>query len=413
VDAPVLPLDANEDASTPPVRLTSAATQSVLEQLRGSPLIASGKLCVVAVDAIAERLGPRWPLRRDLLHEHTQKALSLAVGDGLVHRISETQYIVAQPDAPRAAGQLRCIRALREILARFLGEASVGDVRVHQVTRITEDGVFGQALAPAAVEAAGAREEGIDEAPAPASLDAWSPFATSIGHRVAVSGSLEPIVHLKSSRRIGYRLASRVQRQPAFAALTQAEFQRLAPIDLERIDLATIARGLDRLRVIAAQQKPPSLIVPIANVTLQTRQGRANIIDLLRRARAFVAHGLICELTGVEGAPVATIQEAVASLRPFSLHVIARLRPAAGGDARHLKGVGLDGLSARCHAQTRDELMEAVRSFVRANGFMAKTFLLYQLPSVELARAAAEFGITHATLAPHRLRAVRLDDEPY
>jgi hypothetical protein len=291
---------------------------------------------------------------------------------------------------------------------------AAGDIRAHQVTRSTEDGVFGQPLDPDALEDAGAHEGAAPpETPPAASLDRWSPFATSIGRRVAVSCSLEPVVHLKTSRRIGYRIAARVQRHPDFAALTAAEFQRLAPIDLERIDFATIARGLDRLRPIAAQRKPPTLILPVANLSLQTRRGRATLVDLLRQARAFAEHGVICEVTGAEGAPSAAMQEAVTSLRPLCLRVIARLRVAPGADARHLKGVGLDGLSARCRAQTPAELMDALRSFVQANGYVAGTFMLYQLPSLELARAAAELGITHATLAPHRLKVVRLDDEPY
>lgn len=406
--------DAPDDPA--PLHIVGANAQTILEQFRGSPLLAEGRLSLVGLDAIVERLGPRWALRRDLVYEHAERVLRRELGSqALVQRISETEYIVAQSDLPRAAGHARCLNCLREILNHFLGEALTPDLRVHEVTRITEQGVFGQRLDVSQVEAAEALERskaGQEEAE-PVSFDRWTPFTTSTGQRVGVSCSLEPVLHLRNSGQIGYRVAPRVQHQPGFGALTHREFQRLAPSDIEKIDFATIARALDRVRITAAENKPPTLIIPVSYTTLQSRRGRATIIALLRQARTFVVHGLICEITGMEGAPAGSLQEAVRAILPLCLHVVGRLAEPRIEDARHLVGIGLGGLSARAPRATDDaQLVNWVRTFVRSAGRVSKTLMLYQVNDLREARLVAELGVTHVTFAPQRLKVHFIDEEP-
>jgi len=396
--------------------IVDAGTQAVLEQFRGSALLGAGQLSLVGLEAVAQRLGARWPARRELVYEHAQKVLSKGMGPhALVQRISEAEYLVAEPSLPRAAGQLRCLSCLREILHHFLGEALVGDLQVHEVTRITEDGVFGQRLDVGAVEKAEAAERAsrTEAAAQPATLDRWTPFTTTEGERIGVSCSLEPVLNLRNSDRIGYRIASRVQHQPGFGALTRREFQRLSSADLERIDFATLARGLDRIRSTAAANKPLTLIAPVSYATLQSRRGRATIIALLRQARDFVRHGVICELTGIEGAPAAQLQSTIAALAPFCLHVVGRLSDLAVDDGRHLVDVGLQGVTARCPPLTgAAQFAGWVKQFAKVGARVSRTLMLYQVADMPLATIAGELGVTHVTLMPQRLKVHFIDDEP-
>jgi hypothetical protein len=400
-----------------PLRVTDAGPGPLLEQFRGSPLVATGKLTLVAIDAIAERMKSRWPIRRDLVYEHFERVFRKSVGEqALVQRISETEYIVAQSELSRAAGQFRCLNCLREVLLHFLGAAPESDIRIHEITRIETDGIYGQRIDATEVEAS-QRAERCDaplEGEAPTSLDRWSPFTTARGLGVSVTCALEPVLSLRSADRIGYRIAPRVQTLPALGALTRRQREILSATDLERIDFATIARALDRIRNTAAERRPPTLIVPISCATLQSRRGRGTSIDLLRNGRSFVQHGLICELLGVEGAPIGALREIVSAIAPFCLHVVARMSDAEFGSLAHLVGVGFGGVSVRC--ATRDsnaQFGEWVGRVLRGASCISKTVLLYQVADLGKVATARERGATHATLAPQRLKIHFIDDEPW
>ena len=66
------------------------------------------------------------------------------LGSGFCQKISDTDYVVVQPGSSRLAAHSLCISAMREILEHFLGESLPCDVVVHEVTRITSAGVFGE-----------------------------------------------------------------------------------------------------------------------------------------------------------------------------------------------------------------------------------------------------------------------------
>jgi hypothetical protein len=390
--------------------LDDAGVRTILHQFGGSPLLAAGKLNIVGLDAIAERLGPRWLARRDLVRDHAERVFRQVLGpQALIQRIGETEFVVAQSQTPRLAGQLQCVNCLREILLHVLGEALDADVRVHEVTRVTEDGVFGRRLDVGQVSSA----EAAERLGAPHALDGWSPFPTSTGGRIGVSCSLEPVIQLKNGGQIGYRLASRVQHQPGFDAVTHRELQRMSPADIEQIDVATIVKGLDRLRPIAARDKPPALILSVSHGTMLERRGRAMMLCLLREASELVQHGLICELTEVEAAPAAALQDVVAALEPLCLHVVSRLADIRNEDLRHLEGIGFGGVSARCPDISGDaEFLGYAKQFIRATTAVAKIRLLFQAPDVRRARMAGRLGVSHATLAPQRLKMHLADDEP-
>jgi hypothetical protein len=409
------PVSAGERRSFAPLGLAhlaldDAGVRTILHQFGGSPLLAAGKLNIVGLNAIAERLGPRWLARRDLVREHAERVFRQVLGPlALIQRIGETEFVVAQPQAPRLAGQLQCVNCLREILLHVLGEALDADVRVHEVTRVTEDGVFGRRLDVGQVSSA----EAAERLGAPHAADRWSPFTTQAGGRIGVSCSLEPVIQLKNGGQIGYRLASRVQHQPGFAPVTHRELERMAPADIEQIDSATIVRGLDRLRAVAARDQPPALIISVSYGTMIERRGRAMMLSLLREASEFVQHGLICELTEVEAAPAADLQDVVVALDPLCLHVVGRLADIRNEDLRHLAGVGLGGVSARCPDISGDaEFLGYAKQFIRATNPIAKIRLLYQAPDVRRARMAGRLGVSHATLAPQRLKMRLADDEP-
>ena len=384
-------------------RFNGVGFQVVVEQFQASPLLAEGKVNVIALDAIAERLGGRWAARQALIHDHAEKVLRRELGpDATVQRLNDTEYLVVQPDDTRLAGQARCLNGLRQILLHFLGAAAVADIRVHSVIRITPEGVFGQRLDVDAVEAeqAAASSRGQEEAPCSSKLDRWTPFVTSTGLQVSVTCSLEPVLQLKTYHRIGYRIARRVVRLPDGVSLCSREFERLSQRDLEKIDLATMARGIELVRAATPDSKPSVLVLPVSHAAMQSLRGRATVAALLRQGRKDVHHGLICELFGFNGASIAALLDTIATLRPFCLHVIGHLDAYPAQDIRGLDDTRLNGLSVQCPPDIGDaEFIGWVRSFVNLGRRVSKVLFIDQVPSLGHARLAASLGISHATLA--------------
>ena len=398
-----------------PARFSGVGYQVVVEQFQATPLMAEGKVNVIALDAIAERLGGRWAARQALIHDHAEKVLRRELGpNATIQRLNDTEYLVVQPDDSRLAGQARCLSGLRQILLHFLGAAAVADIRVHSVIRITSEGVFGERLDVDAVEAeyAAASARSQEASACSSSLDRWTPFVTSTGLKVGVTCSLEPALQLKSYRRIGYRVARQVMELPDGALLSRRELEGLAQRDLEKIDLATMARGIELVRSANLNVKPSVLVLPVSQATVQSRRGRALVAALLRQGRRDGQHGLICELFGFNGASIAALLETITALRPFCLHVIGHLDAHPAQDIRGLDATRLNGLSVQCPPDIGDAAFIGwARSFVSLGRRVSKVLFIDQLPSLGHARVAASLGVSHATLALKFTRRLGQDAE--
>ena len=98
-------------------RLTSGDARQALEQLKTTSAVAEGKVCVIALDAIRERMAERWDGRREMVYAHMQQTLRRQLGPhGFFLRISETDFLVTQPEVSALAGQAYCLNCLRDVL---------------------------------------------------------------------------------------------------------------------------------------------------------------------------------------------------------------------------------------------------------------------------------------------------------
>lgn len=378
-------------------RLADSDAVATLEHLQTAGLVAQGRVNIISLQAIADQLGRRWAARRGLVHDHVERSLERQFGgQGLFRRVSDTDYVVCQPEASTLAGQARCLNCLREILHHFLGVAQIADLRVHAITRISSEGIYGEPLDVAAVEAADRTE--IDATPTVAT-DRWSPFVTSSGQRVRVSCALEPVILLKASSKIGYRLVRLVLEMPSDRPLSAAEQRSLSRADIQRIDFATIAWGLDRLRAEGRRARCSSLVLPVSYTTLSSREGRAIVVELFRRAQATVRHGVICEIGDIEGVPTGALTAAAAVIRPFCVYVVGRLNEAPVGRLEGLKGVKLQAVIAECPpGLTGDaEFAGWAKGVLAASRPISRSVMLCQLPSARQLAIAAMLGATHAS----------------
>ena len=406
-------------------RLVSADARQALERIQSSSLLGDGKVCLLALDAVRARLGPRWVARRQMVFEHVEQTLRRQLGGhGFFLRISETDFLVAQPAVSRLAGQAYCLNCLREVLTYFLGEALIDDIVVHEVTSLDRGQVSACRLDTTAVEAeAGAMREA-EPLPPPAespaagtraslfSQDRWTPFVAKDGQHLRASCQLEPVIQLKTYGRIGYRMRRRVLRLPGETPLTAAEQRNLAGGDIEKIDFATLARGLNRIEQEPEGARQPSLILPVSFATLSSARGRTMLAEFFRAAQVNVQQGLICEVCDIEGVPPSALLAATSLMRPFCLFIVGRLTAVPQGGLGALKDAGLQGVSIECPpGLTSDDAFDGfARVVMNAARPVVKAVLMYGLADAHQAAIASLHGATHASFTPMRRKVHYIED---
>jgi hypothetical protein len=386
------------------MRLMSPGIDAALEQFASPEVLEAGKVNLIAMDAVMERFGSRWPSRREQVHDHVHAMLDRQIGARGYHlRISDTDILVCQPDLGRLAGQAFCLRLLREILSHFLGAAEPADVMVHEVLQVSPTGVDARPIDPRAADAA-SDEASISSAAASATpnsvlgrVDVWTPFIASNGCKIDVTCTVDVVVELKGRTPIGLRFRRSVADAVSGREFSPAEVARLSRGDRLRIDLGAMALGLSELRHSENATPPPALILPVSFSSLSNLDDRARVVSAFQEARAYARKGLICELREIEGVPATTLQAAATMIAPFSLFVIGHLEEFTSVDAKVLKEAGLQGISTEWPAYLdKAAFLGWVKRTVAAGKHAARSVLLYRLLLPEHAALSAAVGATHA-----------------
>jgi hypothetical protein len=381
-----------------------------LDRFANSSVLEEGLINLVALDAIVERLGARWEGRREAIYDMAERVLERIIGpNGFFVRVSETDFLVAQPDRSRYAAQASCLRALGEILQHFLGAASHHDLRISEVHSMEDGEIRAAALDPAqtlerhdhesrtAEAVAVSTKEVIDSALL--SLERWSPFVAASGRSVRVSCRLEPVFELKNNGRIGYRLHSQVIDVVTEERLPAAEVSLLSRADLLRIDMATIARGLARIASSADPGRELSLIIPVSYITLSHRNGRALLSQAFAQARAAVARGVICEVASIEDVPQGALLSAISLIKPWVLFIIGYLAGPHVRISAGMKEAGVQALAFTCPPDISGDaaFLSWLTKSIRAAKGATRTVMVYGCSPRQMVLAAAA-GATHASL---------------
>jgi hypothetical protein len=395
-------------------RITAGGSVNVL-RFQESGALAGGQVNIIALDAVVERLGERWQGRREAIYDMVERVLERKVGpNGFFARVSETDFLVAQPDLGPFGAQASCLRSLGEILKHFLGSASHYDLRVRRVTEISDKEIVAVPVDPktvvqgdahearqaaAEVQAAALRAQA-EADPTLLSPERWSPFVGAHGRKIRVSCRLEPVFELKNNGRIGYRLSRAVIDMATDEPLSKVEVSNLSRADHLRIDMATIARGLARVESGSETEQALSLIIPVSYVTLSHQQGRQMLAQALARARQAVLTGVLCEVCDIEGVPQVALLSAVSLIRPWSLFVIGHLSDAMPRAESGMKEAGLQALSFTCplNLDGDAEFLGWVREAIRSAHKVTRSTMVYGCSPRRIAMAGL-MGATHASVA--------------
>ncbi|MBS0296794.1 MAG: hypothetical protein JSR45_10810 [Proteobacteria bacterium] len=404
------PLSPRKDGSLS--RLIDADARSALRALEDSSLVDEGRVNLLGLDAIVRRLGARWPMRREQVHEHVVKVLErrLEAEDYSV-RVSDNDYLVVQPRLGRFAARASCLTIMRELLTHFLGEALPTDLAVREVTALSEAGLEARlvpvaqldadephSFAPAEPQAA-ARPGGDAPLPESRALPARrGVFLASSGRPIAVDCAIEPCFRLSETQHIGFRIDPWVADLENHERLGAEALRRFSTADLEHVDVTALTGGLARLRRDSGGAALPMLLATGSYSTLASRRGRANLLAALREASHGAAHRLICEIRNIEGVPPSMLLDAAVAVRPYCYAVIGRLDAPPDRRVRGISGCGLNGLSFDAHAADHEPLLTEVIAGIAAAKRVARSVILHGLANPDQLAAAGRAGATHASL---------------
>ena len=397
------------------LRLVSPEALDDVERFADHQLIVAGKITIMSLEAVQKSLGDRWQGRRDEVFAFTEAVLARALGARGIHlRVSDSDYFIIHPSLTRLQGQAACLRYLREIQTHFAGNPDHAVSGILQVTKISHGRMEAEPVDAAKVEAMAddpGQDLSIDHGAHLAAfheeidisaklVNRWTPFTASDGRTLRISATLEPVYELKGFTRIGFRMIRRVIVVDTGEELSAQQVSALSTGDLLRADLATISRGIDRLKAEGAGEQQLSLIVPVSFSSLAAARGRAELVEPVREAAALVKLGVICEVLDIEGVPSSALHQVTTLLRPLSLLVVGRLsRPTASAFAR-LSGAGFQAVAFECpHAGVGDaEFLGWASATLTAARKVARSVLVYRAGSMKRAGALASLGATHLSL---------------
>lgn len=390
------------------IRSLAIRHPEALEPIRGSEALAKGQVNLIGLEAIVDALGERWQGRREQVYEHVEKVVERQMGPGgLLERVSETEYLVVQPDQGPFAAQARCLRMLREILGHFLGAVKPSHLDVCRVTELKGNELKATPVDPRAAIEGEAREvqearlaAEVDADPSLLSPDRWTPFVAATGRQTRVSCRLEPVFELRNNTRIGYRLARRVLDVATDEELTAQEISRLSRADLIRIDMATIARGMDRLSHETASEQELSLIIPVSYVSLSGYESRKLLLSAFQKARKWVKKGVICEVVDIEDVPQGPLLTAIGMIRPASIFVIGHLSGPAPRSTPSMKDTGLTALSMTCPKNIGGdaEFLGWAKESMKSAQKITRSAMIYGCNARRIAMAGL-MGATHASIS--------------
>lgn len=376
-----------------------------LERFRSSGMLEEGRINLIGLDAIAERLGDKWEGRQEQIYHHVERTLTRHLeGGGFFQRVSPTDYLVVQPGLAKFSGQVSCLLYLRELLTHFLGGAAPEAVDVLEVTSLSGGRIFAAEIDRDYAITAARTEPPVvppeeDTLPTP-----WNPFVAADGRTLRVSCHLEPVFELKTFAQIGFRIVRRVLLMPSEIELSPQELRNLTTADIEKVDLATIARGVSRLGAEQGNARQPSLFLPVSYTTLASQRGRGPLIDRFKAATKGVEKGLVCEISDIEGVPGSALAAVAVLIKPFCLIVVGKLAEAPGRTPEDLRGVRLQGVAFESgpHPLEVSEFSAWAERTVANARRVTRSVIIHGLAGPEYLGLAGMAGASHASLGARR-----------
>jgi hypothetical protein len=376
--------------------VSGSPVEQTLILVAAAGLVDQGKVNLISIAPVIERLGDRWPRKREAIWLHVETFLRRQFRpDDVVVRVDEAHFLIAQPGREPLSAQTRCANAAADLMKFFLGDTSPHFVRVKVVEAVEGDQMVVAPVPPHRLETIlHARDPTVGR---PARVQT-TPILTRLGRSVSLTVSLERLLCLQPSPRlIGHQVKAELFDGVSGAPLTAAERARLQPGELADIDVSALKTAI-AIRA-ASPRLTGGLIVPISYLTLTNSSTRYQVLDEVQRMEPSDARSFGWEIVDLEqGVPSGRLAEMVAIARSRSRGVVCRLavHPMLASKV-HAAGATLS--AAPPHGGYSELDLLRLEAPLAAALKSVRTVMLHDVPA-ELLPIATFVGVTHATVSP-------------
>ncbi len=371
------------------------ATRATLRGLAAAGPLSSQNLNLISLEAIRISFGPRWPGKRDIIWNQVERFLRHQFrGDDLVMRLDEVTALVAQPNSSKFAAQTRCAQVAHDLMHFFLGADAAGEVGVHTVEQVSEDGVIGRPLPASLIRAALMGRD-----PSVWARESAGPLPRLVrqGRDLEVVAELAPLLALHAAKAdVGYAIEARAIDKSTGRPLTRPERLNLLSSDMIGIDLKVLRAAFAKRQQLPHAAAP--MVAPVSQTTLTNSTLRYALFQAVGQLTPAERQSFIWEIVDLEpGAPQGRLVELVSMARPMCRGVICNTT-LTRANAEKLKQAGAT-VSVSLPSKVTEASLLALGPAMSAALRLIPAVMVHGVPARLLA-VAAFVGATHCTATP-------------
>lgn len=337
--------------------------ESRLKALISQPqLLAAGRVFMINLDVVRDRLGAEWPALRERVHSAAERIIGRHLANSDVFfRSSDDEYILVFAVGDKVAAKLVCGKIAEEIHRLFLGDTNLLDVRIGAAVGIFE----GKVVFKDATIAEILRH--MDEASPRSVMEAIATEDRALySHQDLIKHLYRPIWDVRRQA-ISTYMCVPVREYPDGSSIegVSALDGFSDPQSIAAIDMKALISSVDLLDELFRNKFRMMLSIPVCFETVASRFHREEYLEICRtipdRLRRFVAFELLRFPAGV---PIGRMTELVNEMKPFGSWTFLRtdLQAKVAGFA----GSGLTGVTVQLPSDRAEEAhsMTALDSIV-------------------------------------------------
>lgn len=377
------------------VHEVGGAAKATLRSLAAAGPLAAQNLNLISLEAIRANFGPRWPGKRDIIWNQVERFLRHQFrGDDLVMRLDEVTALVAQPTCSKFAAQTRCAQVAHDLMQFFLGVEAAGEVRVHTVEHVGDEGVIGRPLPASQMRAALMGRD-----PSVWARESAGPLPRLVrqGRDLEVVAELAPLLALNAAKAdVGYSVEVQAIDKSTGRALTRIERLNLLSSDMTGLDLKVLRAAFAKRQQLPHPAAP--MVAPVSQTTLTNSTLRYALFHAIAQLTPAERQSFIWEIVDLEpGAPQGRLVELVAMARPMCRGVICNTT-LTRANAEKLKQAGAT-ISVSLPSKVTEESLLALGPPLSTALRLIPAVLVHGVPA-RLLPVAAFVGATHCTATP-------------
>jgi hypothetical protein len=305
-----------------------------------NPNAAAGRIHLIGLEPIRERLGERWPKLRDSIHQLAAKVIAQHLGpDDVFCRYGTLDYLIAFSTLTPDAARLKSVAIAQALYGHFLGSEDLGGITIKAaVGQVDGAVVFDQRPL-----------HGILNALAELTVvppDEYSCRRSRNGLSSPLEWQYRPILDRQHGVLSTWCCVPFVRQHVGLMKEGYGVLGRDADADrIAELDRVTLDHALRDLDDLLANRFSVFVNVPLHFENLCMRRTRAGVLDLLQRTDEMLRRFLVFTIQGAPGdIPRGRLLELTSMLRPFCRSVLLAANPYDHSVA-HARECGIHGVT--------------------------------------------------------------------